>query len=542
MASDDPVVRRRIVSVGQPLPAWRWRSATTRARLCPRWNERGEIYVRGEQVSGEYLGKGSQLVGDGWFPTRDGGSMDAEGYLFLEGRIDDIIVRGGENMSPGEIEDVLLEHAAVADAAVVGLPDEQWGEKVVAVVVTCKAGSEVRVAGAAAVGEGPAALVAHAGEPRVLGGAPLQRDGQAAAPQGASRADERVTRPDAEAHWSTRFARRSSACAPPTRSRSLATLTGEGVLIVDLPAADGGPIDPELLELRARASGAAGVSEHRDPGEAGLGLRGGAAAGLRRRTRGRHERARCRARADAREAAGQPRARAAAPPQRAERRPPGTGGRVHRLLDPADGARVRAAGRGRHVPRERPPWPRARRAEGARGARLNITLNRPDRHNAFALELRDGLAEGLELALCDDSIEEVVLRGNGPSFCSGGDLDEFGSFPDPVTAHAVRSTRNPGRLLAALAPRVRARVHGACVGAGEPSCRPSSPRIEADESAWFQLPELSMGLVPGAGGTVSLTKRIGRQRTAWLALTGERIDAATALDWGLVDAVVRNAG
>jgi acyl-CoA synthetase (AMP-forming)/AMP-acid ligase II len=108
-------------------------------------NERGEIYVRGEQVSGEYLGKGSQLVGDGWFPTRDGGSMDADGYLFLEGRIDDIIVRGGENISPGEIEDVLLEHAAVADAAVVGLPDEQWGEKIVG-VVACRPGQSVRVA------------------------------------------------------------------------------------------------------------------------------------------------------------------------------------------------------------------------------------------------------------------------------------------------------------------------------------------------------------------------------------------------------------
>jgi acyl-CoA synthetase (AMP-forming)/AMP-acid ligase II len=96
---------------------------------------RGEICVQGEQVSGEYLGRGSQLGSDGWFATRDGGYLDDEGFLFLEGRIDDVIVRGGENMSPGEIEDVLLEHEAVADAAVVGLPDEQWGESVAAVVV-----------------------------------------------------------------------------------------------------------------------------------------------------------------------------------------------------------------------------------------------------------------------------------------------------------------------------------------------------------------------------------------------------------------------
>ena len=140
MQSDDAKVRRRLTSVGQPLPLLEVEIRDEEGQtLGP--NERGEIYVRGEQVSGEYLGKGTQLLEDGFFPTRDGGSMDDEGYLFIEGRIDDIIVRGGENMSPGEIEDTLLKHAAVADAAVVGLPDEQWGEKVAAVVVL-KAGAE----------------------------------------------------------------------------------------------------------------------------------------------------------------------------------------------------------------------------------------------------------------------------------------------------------------------------------------------------------------------------------------------------------------
>ena len=134
LTSDDPKVRRRLVSVGQPLPSIEVEIRDEDGNaLGP--NERGEIYVRGEQVSGEYRGKGSRVLEDGFFPTRDGGSLDEEGYLFIEGRIDDIIVRGGENISPGEIEDVLLEHEALADAAVVGLPDEQWGEKVVAAVV-----------------------------------------------------------------------------------------------------------------------------------------------------------------------------------------------------------------------------------------------------------------------------------------------------------------------------------------------------------------------------------------------------------------------
>jgi acyl-CoA synthetase (AMP-forming)/AMP-acid ligase II len=134
ISSNDPAVRRRLTSVGLPLPSLEVQIRDEAGNVLGP-NEPGEIFVRGEQVSGEYLGQGSTLVEDGWFPTRDGGSMDTEGYLFIEGRIDDIIVRGGENMSPGEIEDVLLEHEAIADAAVVGLPDEQWGEAVAAVVV-----------------------------------------------------------------------------------------------------------------------------------------------------------------------------------------------------------------------------------------------------------------------------------------------------------------------------------------------------------------------------------------------------------------------
>jgi acyl-CoA synthetase (AMP-forming)/AMP-acid ligase II len=143
VSSDDPAVRRRIVSVGQPLPSLEVEIRDEDGNAVGP-NEKGEIFVRGEQVSGEYLGKGSQLQDDGWFPTRDGGSMDSEGYLFIEGRIDDIIVRGGENISPGEIEDVLHAHAQISDAAVVGISNEQWGEAVAAVVV-CKGDTQPSV-------------------------------------------------------------------------------------------------------------------------------------------------------------------------------------------------------------------------------------------------------------------------------------------------------------------------------------------------------------------------------------------------------------
>lgn len=133
--SDDPVVRRRLSSLGRPLPSVELEiRGESGEALGP--GQPGEIYVRGEQISGEYLDQGSRLEDQGWFPTRDGGWVDEEGYLFLDGRIDDIIVRGGENISPGEIEDVLLAHDAVTDCAVVGVPDEQWGEAVAAAVVT----------------------------------------------------------------------------------------------------------------------------------------------------------------------------------------------------------------------------------------------------------------------------------------------------------------------------------------------------------------------------------------------------------------------
>ncbi len=173
---------------------------------------------------------------------------------------------------------------------------------------------------------------------------------------------------------------------------------------------------------------------------------------------------------------------------------------------------------------------------GREGSRLRVVLDRPQKRNAFSAAMRDAFCEILVVAQQDPEIETVELRGAGPSFCSGGDLDEFGTTPDPATAHAIRSTRNPGRLLAPIAERVHARIHGACVGAGI-EIPAFCARVTAREGAFFQLPEVGMGLVPGAGGTVSLPRRIGRQRTAWMALTGERIPVEQALAWGLIDEV-----
>jgi enoyl-CoA hydratase/carnithine racemase len=151
--------------------------------------------------------------------------------------------------------------------------------------------------------------------------------------------------------------------------------------------------------------------------------------------------------------------------------------------------------------------------------------------------MRDALCEALRLALHDPEIARIELCGAGAAFCSGGDLDEFGTLPDPATAHAIRSTRNAALLLSQCAERVHSRVHGACVGAGI-ELPAFGRRIAAREDARFLLPELGMGLVPGAGGTVSLPRRIGRQRTAQLALTRRALGAERALAWGLVDEIV----
>jgi len=168
---------------------------------------------------------------------------------------------------------------------------------------------------------------------------------------------------------------------------------------------------------------------------------------------------------------------------------------------------------------------------------LRITLNRPERRNAYGRQLRDALVAALELAEWDDSIRRVHLDGAGPSFCSGGDLDEFGTTPDLVTAHLVRTRGGAALPMHRLADRVEVRLHGACVGAGI-ELPAYAARVVAAPDTRVRLPEVAMGLVPGAGGTVSIPRRIGRWRTFYLALSGDYVDASTALAWGLVDEVV----
>lgn len=168
------------------------------------------------------------------------------------------------------------------------------------------------------------------------------------------------------------------------------------------------------------------------------------------------------------------------------------------------------------------------------GSELRVTLNRPHRHNAFSRAMRDAICESLSLALVDDSISELTIEGAGPSFCSGGELAEFGTFVSPVESHVTRMTRSPARLLSQLAEKATVHLHGACFGAGI-ELPAFARRVTANPDTRICLPELGLGLIPGAGGTVSLPRRIGRHRTALLALSQSVISAQTAVEWGLVD-------
>ena len=174
------------------------------------------------------------------------------------------------------------------------------------------------------------------------------------------------------------------------------------------------------------------------------------------------------------------------------------------------------------------------------GDTLRITFNRPQRHNAFSTDARAALLEALTVAQLDPSVTGIVLSGNGPSFCSGGDLAEFGTFADPASAHLARTRHSPALALDALTARLgrccRAEVHGRVLGSGLEMAA-FCGWIEARDDSVFGLPEMTLGLIPGAGGTVSVTRRIGRWRTAYLVLSGRTVGADTALAWGLVDAI-----
>ncbi|MBV9842299.1 MAG: enoyl-CoA hydratase/isomerase family protein [Sphingomonadaceae bacterium] len=172
------------------------------------------------------------------------------------------------------------------------------------------------------------------------------------------------------------------------------------------------------------------------------------------------------------------------------------------------------------------------------GETVEIVLNRPRGRNAIDAAMRDALCGALEFAALDPDQAPIVLRGEGAVFSVGGDLAEFGRADDAAAAHAIRMLRSPARLLYAVRDRATAHLHGPCIGAGI-EIPAAAGRLIARPRTSFRLPEVMMGVIPGAGGTATIPRRIGRQRACWMALSGAAIDLPTAVAWGLVDDVHR---
>ena len=171
------------------------------------------------------------------------------------------------------------------------------------------------------------------------------------------------------------------------------------------------------------------------------------------------------------------------------------------------------------------------------GDMLDLRIDRPQALNAIDRAMRDALHDAFTLAALDPGIAKVRLRSAGRCFSIGADLAEFGTTRDAAEAHAIRARTLPVHAMARRAMIYDVHVQGGCVGSGLEMAA-FAGRLTAARDAWFQLPEVAMGILPGFGGCVSVPARIGRQRAAALMLSGRRIGAATALDWGLVDALV----
>lgn len=167
---------------------------------------------------------------------------------------------------------------------------------------------------------------------------------------------------------------------------------------------------------------------------------------------------------------------------------------------------------------------------------LIVTMDRPGTLNAIDRDMRDALYDAFEMALIDSDIRLIKLRAEGRAFSTGAELSEFGTTHDPATAHAIRMRTLPATILCALPCLFDVHAQGAAIGSGL-EVAAFATMFTANPNAWFQLPEIAMGIIPGAGGCVSVPQRIGRSRAVLMMLSGRKLNAQQALDWGLIDAI-----
>lgn len=175
------------------------------------------------------------------------------------------------------------------------------------------------------------------------------------------------------------------------------------------------------------------------------------------------------------------------------------------------------------------------------GAVAIVSLNRPQVLNAYDVTMRDALFETLAAVRDDPEVRAMVLRGNGPAFCTGGDVREFGSAPSPVIAREVRWRRDVWQLLRSLMKPSVAAVHGYVVGGGFEMALLCDLCIAADD-AWFAYPETGLAMIPGVAGTQTTARALGVGRALDLILTGRSLTATEVHRLGLVARLVPRAG
>ena len=167
---------------------------------------------------------------------------------------------------------------------------------------------------------------------------------------------------------------------------------------------------------------------------------------------------------------------------------------------------------------------------------LTLTLFDAPNRNAISAQMRDALFDILSNARDDPTKPHLIIKGASKCFSVGGHLPEFGLATDLAQAHLIRMERSLMRLIDGLRDRCTVHFHGAVIGSGL-EIFVAAAHCTATPDTWFQLPEVNMGLIPGAGGTVSVTRRIGAERALAMMVSGTRINARQALEWGLIDEI-----
>lgn len=165
-----------------------------------------------------------------------------------------------------------------------------------------------------------------------------------------------------------------------------------------------------------------------------------------------------------------------------------------------------------------------------------LTINRPDKLNALNLQVHREGVQALEELATDDAVRVVVITGAGEkSFVAGADIGEFAGA-SPAEQRGTMLARSLFTVLESFPKPVIAMINGFCLGGGNEMAMACDLRICSDKSRFAQ-PEINLGIMCGGGGTQRLTKLVGETRAMQLVLTGDMIDAATALEFGLVNAV-----